>query len=101
MPELELPAGFAQDPAAERHDDAGVLGELDEIGRLRETAFGARPPYEGFEGGKALAAGERHDRLIVQLEVAVLDRPSQIVLERQSRQGLLANAEVEDFDRRG
>ena len=59
----ELRAGGLEDPAAERHDQAGLLGDRDELRRLDEAAVAVGPARERLEAGDPAGRG-LHDRLV-------------------------------------
>jgi hypothetical protein len=80
-----LPAGLAQHPAADRHDQAGLLGERDELERRHEPALGVVPAHERLDAGDP-AVVELDDRLVVELELAVLERALQVGLELEPRE---------------
>ena len=83
-----------QHPAAERDDQAGLLGDRQELGRLDE-AVALRPAAERLEAGDP-AGGGLHDRLVGDLEPALLDRLPQLGLHVQPAHHLLVHAGVED-----
>ena len=63
-----LAAGFAQHPVAERHDEAGLLGERDELGGGDEAALRMAPAHQRFHADDAPAA-HVDLRLVVQHEL--------------------------------
>ena len=73
-----LAAALAQDPAADRDDQAGLLGERDELRRA------ATRPRSGWRQRSSASTPEtgrrarRDDRLVVQLELVVGDRALQV-----------------------
>ena len=58
---------------AEGTDEAGVFGDVDELVGRDRVAAGLGPPDERFDADD-LARRERHLRLVVQHQVAVVDR---------------------------
>ena len=72
-------------PTTDRHDQAGLLGEGDEVQRRHEAARGVDPPDQGFDPGD-LAALELDHRLVVEAELLVLERALQVGLEFQALQ---------------
>ena len=65
-----------EDLAAEAADQAGLLGEPDEGGGAQPTTCGVVPPSEHFV--RAGAVGEVDDGLDVEVDLAVLDRATQV-----------------------
>ena len=63
-----LAAGLAQDPAADRDDQARLLGERDEGVGADHAALGVMPAQQRLDAGDA-AVAEAHDRLVVELEL--------------------------------
>lgn len=71
-----LAAGLLHHPVAERVDDAGPLGHGDELAGRDQAALGIAPAHERLDAHDR-AVGRAADRLVVQLELAALDRPPQ------------------------
>src|SRR4051812_50067860 len=55
-PAVQRPAHLADHPVADRHDQAGLLGERDEIARRHEAAGGMLPAHHALERDDALVA---------------------------------------------
>ena len=70
----------SQHVAAERHDQAGLLGERDELERGDAAAVRMVPAHERLDGD-GLAGGEVDDRLVLDDELALLDRALELGLE--------------------
>ena len=85
LPLSRLPAGFAQHPLADRHDQPRLLGDRDEVLRPDQTEAGAVPAQQRFDAGHA-SRGDVDLRLVVELQLAALERVAQIVLQRQPLQ---------------
>ena len=68
-----LPARLADRPLAQRADQAGLLGERDELVGADRAALGVGPARERLGADRA-ARGQLDDGLVVQLEPAVRDR---------------------------
>lgn len=66
-----------QHPAADVHDHPGLLRDWDELERRYQAACGVSPADETFKRGDLAGAQVEH-RLIVQLELATLGRPSEL-----------------------
>ena len=75
-----IEAGAAQHQAAQRIDQAGFLGNRNELGRRDHTTLGMRPAHQRLEAGDA-AALEIDQRLVVGAEHVVLDRVAQLDLD--------------------
>ncbi len=78
-PARRLGAGGSQHPFAELNDQAGVFRYRDEFRRRDHAAFGMAPAQQGFAAGHLVVA-KIHNRLIVNLEAAVHERLTQILL---------------------
>jgi hypothetical protein len=74
---LGVPATLAQDPAADRDDQAGLLGDRDELVRRHEPALGVVPAQQRLHAGDA-AVLEAHDGLVVELQLAGRDRALEV-----------------------
>ena len=81
--DLRLAAALAQDPAADRHDQAGLLGERDEAVRLQQAALGVLPAQQRLEPADHTVL-EAHHRLVVQLELVVGDRALEVGLQLEA-----------------
>ena len=68
-PRLEPLAGGFQHPTADRQDEAGFLGEWDELARRDQSAFGMRPAQQRLGADPFAVAIDL--RLIVQHETAL------------------------------
>ena len=71
-------AGLADDPVADRHDGAGLFGEVQELCRQQRTALGVVPPQQRLGTGDAAAVGG-HDRLVGEAQLAGGERPLELV----------------------
>ena len=87
-----------QRPFAERQDEAAVLGDRDEHGRRNHALDRMVPPRERLEAGHDIAA-QIDDRLVVQLELAALDRLAQIHLDLAPVVDLLVHRSARRSDR--
>ncbi len=79
---LAPPAGevgqrAVEDPRAQRHDQPGLLGDVDEIARSHDAAPGMAPAHERLHA-EDHATAEIDDRLVQQGERAQGDRPLQL-----------------------
>ena len=79
-PGRRLGAGGAQHPFADRHDQPGLLGQRDEVGRRDTAARRAVPAHQRLEAGDPVFR-QVVQRLVVQLELAALQREPQIRLQ--------------------
>ncbi len=46
LPALDLPARLVEHPGADGHDEAGLLGDRDEVAREEQPAFGVLPAQQ-------------------------------------------------------
>ena len=79
-------AGFAQHPAADRDDQAGLLGEGDEVARADEPALGVLPAQQRLDAAITRPSEQPHDRLVVQLELAALECALQVGPQLEARE---------------
>ena len=77
-------AGLPQRPFADRHDQAGLLGQRDELDRRDEAALGVMPAQQRLQTAD-LVALEVDERLVVELELAVGQRLAQVELQLAAR----------------
>ena len=89
-----LPAGGLEHPAAERQDEAGLLGQRDEGDRRHEATYGMLPADERLEADDALG-GQVDQRLIVQPKLATLDALTEVVLEVDPLDRLVGHRRLE------
>ena len=68
------------DPGADRHDQAGLLGDRDELDRRDEAAGRVVPADQRLERADPVVL-EVEQRLVKKLELAALDREPQVGLE--------------------
>ena len=68
-----LPAGVLEHLQPERHHEPGLLGERDEGVRGHQPTLRVLPPHQRLEPDKASGL-HRHDRLVVQHELVVVQR---------------------------
>ena len=89
-----LHAGRAYRPRADRDDHAGLLGELEEVARSQEAARRMFPTQERLDADDRVA-GELVDRLVMQDELAPLERGTQIGFELEAPSGFFDEVVVE------
>ncbi len=94
LPRLQLPARVPEDPAAERRDQAGLLGDRDELPGRHQSQCGMLPAHERLEPGDAVRL-ERHDGLEVQHELVPIERGPEVGLELQFGLDRLHHGRVE------
>ena len=70
---VDARARLLEHVAPERDDQAGVLGERDELGRGDAAAARVVPAHERLDRGR-LAGREVDDRLVLDDQLALLDR---------------------------
>ena len=66
-------ARLVEHERADRHDQPGLLGQRDELARRDEAALGVVPAHERL-GGDDVAGVEADDRLVLDGELAAVDR---------------------------
>jgi hypothetical protein len=71
------PAGRPQHPLAERHDGAGLLGEVDELGGHQQSTFRMGPAHQRLDGDD-LPVTHVHPGLVVEDHLAGRDGPAQL-----------------------
>ncbi len=84
VPRRELPARLFEHPFADRVDEAGLLGDLEEIDRQTLLASRPLPAQHRFGAGNAAAARVEH-RPVPELELVALDRLAKLALEIAAR----------------
>jgi hypothetical protein len=90
----QVGARALEEPAAERDDEAGLLGQRDEdIGRDR-AALRVRPARERLDGADA-AGRELDERLVVDLELVAGERALEVGLELEALDGAGEHRRVE------
>ena len=73
LPGLRLPAGFVDDPAADRPDQAAVFGNRHELRRAHQSSIGMPPADERLGAGDD-AGPQVHLGLVEQLEFPLVER---------------------------
>ena len=86
VPAPDLGAGGAQHPGADRHDQAGLLGQRDELGRRHQAEVGMVPAQQRLDAEHG-AVGEADLGLVVDHELALLERLPQPALQHQPLEG--------------
>ncbi len=97
LPALQLGERARLDELADRHDQAGALGERDELGGRDVLGVGAVPARERL-GADDAARRQLHDRLVGDLEAALLDGALELAGERVAAQQRGGLAVVEDLE---
>jgi hypothetical protein len=80
-----LAAGLDEQLAPEGDDEAGVLGQRDDLGGRHHPADRVLPAHERFDAGH-LARPHVDDRLVAEGELAGVERPRQVGLELEPGQ---------------
>ena len=96
LPGSQLAAGLAEDPVADVVDQTVLLGQGYEFGRIHHAPPGMFPPDEGFKADQAMVL-QLHDRLVMDDEFVVVDRPPEVRLQLQAVQDICVHARVEDL----
>ncbi len=94
MPLPRLLAGGPQHPLPDRNDQPGGLGDRNELGRRYDPELGMGPAQQGFHPGH-LARGQADLRLIVQRQLAALERTAQFALDRVALQRAFVHRDIE------
>ena len=82
LPGRELAAGLVDHPLADPLDDAGLLGERDEVARGHQPALGTAPAHQRLDP-RAGSRLEIDDRLVVELQLVAIDRAEQVRRQRE------------------
>ena len=69
MEDRSLPAGLAENPGADWHDEARLLGEWDELQRRDDSALRMVPAQKCLDTVIRALPVEPHDGLVVDLEL--------------------------------
>ena len=88
-------AGSAQHPFAERNDEAGILGDGNEMGR-RDLAVHRMLPADQGLGAALLLGGEVELRLVDHLEFLTTEREPQLMLDHAPALQRLVHALLEE-----
>ena len=80
LPDRGLPASLLDHPAADRHDQASLLGDRDEGERADQATVGMVPAQHRLHRDDGAVAQPDH-RLVVKLQFLALDRTLQVVLD--------------------
>ena len=94
-PARRLRAGFAEHPGADRHDQPGILGDRDELGRRNQPARRVVPADQRLERADAIVL-EVEQRLVEQFELAALEREAEVGLELAALLRALVEAFLEE-----
>ncbi len=94
FPHGNLTARLAQNPPTHRHDESGLLGNRQELRRREQPTRRVLPTNECLERESA-AGTDRDDRLVVQAQLAAIDRLPKLGLDAQSADGVGVHARVE------
>ena len=87
LPGAVLGAGLLQHPLAQRHDQAVLLGQRDELRGEQQAQLRMAPAHQRLGADRRAGPGI-HDRLVVELELLPLERAAQGVLQREPLQSL-------------
>src|SRR5216684_1308861 len=94
LPAPHLPARLAQHPPADGQDEPRLLRQRDELGRREQPATGMLPAHQRLRAGD-LAGRQRHHRLVVETELAALQRAAQVGLELEQLHRAVVHGGVE------
>src|SRR5660397_36663 len=92
-PGPDLAQGTVQDVAGERPDQAGVLGQRDEVIRWDQAAVGVLPADQGL-GADDVPGADADLGLVVQDQLVAVQRPTQVPEQRQLRRGVAVDGRV-------
>ncbi len=87
-------ARLLEHPRADRDDQAGLLGERDELARREQAPVGVLPAHQRLHPDQP-AAGERQLRLEVDDQLVLDQRAAKVVLEVKASGGTLEHHVVE------
>ena len=85
VPLDDLAAGALLDPAPDRLDQAAVLGDRDELGRVEQAALGVLPADQRLEAGD-LAGAQADHRLVVEGQLVAVERVAQLAFDLEPAQ---------------
>ena len=91
-------AHLTEDPGADRHDDAGLLGDPDELARRHQPTHRMLPTQERLLGD-AIARSEIELRLEQHAQLVALERLAESPLGEQARDRLCVHRLVEQLVR--
>ncbi len=96
-PEFGLLAGLFQNPLTDRHDQAGLLGDRNEVGGRDEAAIGMVPAKQrlGADQGPGFSVGFR---LVMEFELIGVQRLANLVLHIKAVQRLRAHGLGEELE---
>jgi hypothetical protein len=77
LPLGELFTSLQDHPIIDSADDAGLFSKRDELRGVDEAAQWMRPPDQGLKASEFMGA-KVHDGLVVELEMALLDRADEM-----------------------
>jgi len=87
-PVQQLAGRVAEHAVADRHDEAGFLGQRDEIGRADQATLRMHPAQQRL-GLVDAPAAQADDGLVVQHELVVVDRGAQVLHQLLAPEGCL------------
>ena len=90
-------AGLREHPLADRDDQAGALGRLEELAGQEQPALGMVPAHERLDPDGA-AGRDLDDRLVVQDELVTPERVRELVLHAHPDASGAAHRVVEHLD---
>ena len=97
VPRSDLLAGLVEDVGPEGLDQAGLLGDGDELGGGDEPALGVLPAHQGLNAEHG-GASETHDGLVVDAQFTALKGATQIGLDFEAFDGSGPHAALERLD---
>ena len=95
-PAGRLRAGLAQHPGADPDDQAALLGQGDELAGRDQAALRVLPAHQGLDAAAA-AIRERHQPLVVQAQLASVERALERSLGPQALEHAVAHRLVEQL----
>ena len=95
VPELGLGAGIGEDPRADVDDQAGLLGDIDEVARRHQAAV-VLPANQGLRADVTVGR-EAEDRLVEGDELVAIDGVTQCGLGREPLLRSRVDACIEHF----
>ena len=87
-------AALAQHPATDRDDQAGLLGDRDEVVRWDQTLLGMAPAQQSFDAGHGTVLQPDH-RLVVELELVGDEGALEVVAQLEPGHDALVHGRLE------
>ena len=93
-PHLQLAGDLVEHPVADFHDEFAALRHGNEFGRADHAPHRVAPAQQGF-GLAHMARGQFHNRLVMQLQLAAVQRVVQVVGDARTLHGCVVQSRGE------